>query len=398
MFSALRSPNYRLYWSGQVISVMGQTMEYVALGWLVLLLTNSALGLGLSGLAQATPRIILSFVGGAVADRVDRQRLLVVTQAICGFLYFLIGTLTLTHVIQVWQVYTIAFIFGCVRSFDGPSRQAIMPHVVGRDNLPNAVALGNMAWEMPRLVGPALAGILIAWIGIGETFLVAGCGFVIASILFGSMRLNAEAFRRSDRSFARNILDGLVFIARNPIFLTLLGMTFFNSLFGMSYQVLMPVFARDILHAGPEGLGMLNAFIGAGAIIGSILAAVLAQSGGRGMRAIVGAVAFGMAIVGFGLSQTFLLSAALLCLVAICSNLYMVSVNTMLQMRLPDDFRARVMGVWSLTWSLTSVGGMIAGTVAEFAGAPAAVALGGCLVAGMALVVAVALPQIRQLE
>jgi MFS family permease len=370
----------------------------VALGWLVLMLTDSALGLGLSGLAQATPRIILSFVGGAVADRVDRQRLLIVTQAICGGLYFLLGALTLSGLIQVWQVFAIAFTFGCVRSFDGPSRQAIMPHVVDRNNLPNAVALGNIAWEMPRLIGPAIAGVLIWRIGIGETFLVAGCGFVIAAVLFGLMRLDGAALRRSDRSFARNILDGLTFIARNPIFLTLLGMTFFNSIFGMSYQVLMPVFARDILNVGPEGLGLLNTFVGAGAIVGSFLAAALAQSGGRGMRALVGAVIFGLAVVGFGLSQIFLLSGALLFVVAIASNIYMVSVNTMLQMRLPDEFRARVMGVWSLTWSLTSVGGMFAGGVAELASAPVAVALGGFLVAGMALVVALALPQIRRLD
>jgi MFS family permease len=398
MFNALRSRNYRFYWGGQVISVMGQTMEHVALAWLVFLLTDSALSLGLSGLAQAAPRIVLSLIGGAVADRVDRQRLLIATQAVCGFLYFLIGFLVLTGMVQVWQVFAIAFIFGAVRSFDGPSRQAILPHVVDRANIPNAVALGNLAWEMPRLIGPAFAGILIALVGIGQTFLVAGCGFIIAAILFALMRLDAAAFRRSERSLARNMVDGLTYIGRNQTFMILIGLTFFNSAFGMSYQVLMPVFARDILNVGSEGLGVLHGFVGAGAIVGSIVAAVVAQSGGRGIRSLLGAIAFGLCIVGFAVSQMFLLSGMLLLLAAVASNVYMVSVNTMLQMRLPDEYRARVMGVWSMTWSLTSVGGMFAGGVAEIAGAPAAVALGGFLVAGMALVVAVGVPRIRQLD
>jgi MFS family permease len=396
MFSALRAPNYRLFWSAQLISVMGQTMEHVALGWLVFTLTNSALSLGLSGLAQALPRIALSLIGGAIADRVDRQRLLVATQGICGFLYFLIGYLVLTNLVQVWQVYVIAFIFGCVRSFDGPSRQAILPHLVGRDNIPNAVALGNIAWELPRLVGPAIAGILIATIGIGETFVAAGCGFVIAAVLFAMIRLDQAAFKRSDRSLARNMIDGLTFIARSPVFMTLLGMTFFNSAFGMSYQVLMPVFAKDILNVGPEGLGFLHAAVGVGAIAGSIVAAAIANSGGRGVRAIVGATAFGLLLIGFAFSQVFLLSAAFLALAAIASNLYMVSVSTMLQLRLPDEYRARVMGVWSLTWSLIPVGGMFSGAVAEVAGAPVAVAIGGLLVAMMAI--GVALPRVRNLD
>lgn len=398
MFSALRSPNYRLYWTGQVVSVMGQTMEHVALAWLVFLLTDSALSLGLSGLFQAAPRIALSLIGGAVADRVDRQRLLVATQVICGSLYFLIGFLVFTGLVQVWQVFLIAFIFGGVRSFDGPSRQAILPHVVERDNIPNAVALGNLAWEVPRLVGPALAGVLIGLVGIGQTFIIAGCGFFTAATLFALMRLDRAAFQRSERSLARNMVDGLAYIARNQVFLILIGFTFFNSVFGMSYQVLMPVFARDILHVGSQGLGMLHAFVGAGAIIGSVLAAVVAQSGGRGLRSLLGATAFGLTLIGFAASQVFLLSGAFLLLAAVASNVYMVSVNTMLQMRLPDEYRARVMGVWSMTWSLTSVGGMFAGGVAEFAGAPAAVALGGGLVAGMAVVVAVALPRIRALD
>ncbi len=371
-------------------------MEYVALGWLVLHLTDSALSLGFAGLMQAAPRIVLSLVGGAVADRVNRQRLLMLTQAISGGLYFLVGFLVLTELVQVWQVFAVAFVFGAVRSFDGPSRQAILPHLVARDNIANAVALGNLAWEVPRLVGPAIAGILIATVGIGQTFIIAGFGFVIATILYALIQLDATALRRSERSLAHGMLEGFTFIASSPVLLTLLGLTFFNSIFGMSYQVLMPVFARDILQAGSEGLGFLHAAVGAGAIVGSVVAAAASQSRGRGIRAVFGATAFGLLLVGFAFSQIFLVSAALLFLMAIASNIYMVSVSTMLQMRLPDEYRARVMGIWSLTWSLMPVGGTISGTVAEFAGAPVAVGLGGFLVAAMALTVA--LPRVRSLE
>ncbi|MPZ14621.1 MAG: MFS transporter [Chloroflexi bacterium] len=237
-FSALRHPNYRLFWSAQGLSVVGQTMEFVALGWLVYQLTGSALSLGLTGLAQALPRISLVMLGGAVADRVDRRKLLVAVQAVVAALYFVLATLVVLGIVQVWHVWGLAFVLGALRAFDNPSRQAIIPLLVAREEIPSAVALGNLAWEVPRLVGPATAGVLISLIGLGSTFYVAAVGFILSMLLYGVMRVQRVAIRAEGRNLLQDMGDGLDFVRRNELFAALIGLVFFNSIFGMSYQLL----------------------------------------------------------------------------------------------------------------------------------------------------------------
>ncbi len=398
VFTALSSPNYRLFWTGQISAVMGQTMEFVALAWLVLQLTNSALSIGVAGLAQAVPRIALVFIGGAVADRMDRRLLLVLTNGLSAALYFLLATLVVLERIDVWQVFGFAFLLGCVRAFDGPSRQALLPHVVGRDQIANAVALGNFAWEAPRLVGPALAGVLISIAGVGQTFYVAGFGNLLSAVLFRLIRIEGPGVRRAERSLLDSMLAGIHVIRRSPLFQALIGLTFFNSVFGLSYVFLVPIFARDILQVGSQGYGFLHMAGGAGALVGSLLAATMAQSQHRGRHIIVGAAAFGLLLVAFAASPWFLLSLAVIFCAAIANNVYMTAIATALQLRLTDEYRARVMGIYGLTWSLMPLGGTLSGSVAELAGAPIALGLGGLLVASMALLVAVFVSSIRELE
>jgi MFS family permease len=377
---------------------MGQTMEFVALAWLVLQLTNSALSIGAAGLAQAAPRIALVFVGGAVADRVDRRLLLVITNLTSAALYFLLATLVILERIDVWQVFVFAFLLGCVRAFDGPSRQALLPHVVGRDQIANAVALGNFAWEAPRLVGPALAGVLISVIGVGPTFYAACVGNLASAVFFHLIHLQGRTLRSAERSFLRSMLAGIEFIRRNPLFQALIGLTFFNSVFGLSYVFLVPIFARDILQVGSQGYGLLHTAGGAGAILGSLSAAMLAQSRRRGWHIILGAVAFGLLLMAFAASSWFLLSLGIIFCAAVASNIYMTAIATSLQLRLEDEYRARVMGIYGLTWSLMPLGGTLSGSIAEIAGAPIALALGGFLVASMAVIVGMLVSSIRELK
>lgn len=397
VLSALRYPNYRLYWTGQVASVGGMTMEWVALGWLVYELTGSPLALGATGLAQSLPRIALVLLGGAIADRADRRRLLVYTQSLSALAYLVLATLTVAGIVQVWHVLGAAFFLGCLRAFDGPSRQALIPHMVPREEIGNAVALGNLAWEVPRLGGPALAGVLIAGVGMGQTLYVACIGFVVAAVLFSLMKV-PPADRRAEGTFLASLLGGIDYIRREHVFSVLIGMVFFNSVFGMSYQVLLPIFSQDVLHVGPQGFGLLQTGVAIGALVGSFTAAALAHSSRRGWYILSGSLAFGLCLVGFAFSSWFLLSAAFLFAAGIANSVYMTSISTTLQLRVPDDYRGRVMAVHGLTWSLQPLGAMLIGTLAEFSGAPIAMAFGASLVVGLALIVGAAAPRIRRLD
>jgi predicted MFS family arabinose efflux permease len=396
-FGALRHANYRLFWTAQFLAVTGQTMEFVALGWLVYQLTGSAFSLGVTGLAQALPRIALVMVGGAVADRVDRRILLMSVQLIVAAMYATLATLVVLEIIQVWHVWLMALVFGALRAFDNPSRQAILPLLVTREEIPSAVALGNLAWEMPRLIGPATAGVLISLIGLGSTFYVASLGFILSLLMYSMMRIQrAEARPRGN--LLHDMAGGLIFVRHNEIFAAFIGLVFFNSAFGMSYQLLMPVFARDILQVGSEGFGFMQALLGAGAVVGSLMAARLAPSGRRGAKALIGAALFGGLIIVFAWSASFPFSMALLFLMGGTHAYYMITISTTLQVLVPNEYRGRVMGLWSLTWSLVPLSGTIGGSIAEVAGVAVAVSAGGGVVIAMAALMAVLLPQVRRLD
>lgn len=399
MFSALRHRNFALYWFGQLSSVMGQNMQYVAQSWLVLHLTNSPAMLGLAGLSSAIPTIVFALLGGAVADRADRQKLLRYTQLGQALLYGLLATVVVAEVVEVWHVMAFAFFAGLIRAFDQPSRQALIPHLIPRAELPNAVALGSSVWQISRLVGPALAGLLIALYDVGVTLYVASLGFVIFVVLLAMIRIDkVEETRLVSKGLVIDLFEGLVFIRHNELFYTLILLTFFDSIFGMSYTVLLPIFARDILNVGSQGYGLLQTVSGVGALSGTFVVVFLSRSGRRGLQAIVGAACFGLLLMAFSFSQWFPVSLALILLMGLANQTYMTTINTVLQMHLPDDLRGRVMGIYGLTYSLIPLGGTVSGVVAEFAGAPIAVASGGLLVACMAGLVFLRLPKVRNLE
>lgn len=396
VFGAFRSRAYRTYWTGLSFSVLAQTMEFVTLSWLVYDLTHSALSLGATGLAQSLPRIVLVFVGGAVADRVDRLRLVIITQVSSGLLHFALATLVMVHAVQLGHILVAAFLLGSLRAFDGPSRQALLPQMVSREDLPNAVALGNLAWQGSGMIGPALAGGLIAVFGVGPTlYASAGC-FFAAVLLFRFVAIRAVPRGRSG-NFLADLLGGVDYIRRNAIFYQLMGMTFFSAVFGMSYQFLLPIFARDILQAGSQGFGLLQGGAAVGATCGTFAAALMAGSQWRGWRIVVGAVAYGALLLAFSFSQWFPASLALLFFAGFANNIYSTAIATVLQLQVPDEYRARVMGVYSITWSLQPLGGMVASGIAEYAGAPFSLALGGSLVASWAIMMTVLFPQIRRL-
>jgi MFS family permease len=396
--SALRYRNYRLYWLGQLSSVLAQNMEGVAQGWLVLELTDSPLLLGLTGLTFAAPTIALTLLGGVIADRADRRLIMIISQIASAATFFLLGTLILVERVALWHVMTLAFLSGCVRAFDRPSRMALLPQMVPKEDIPNAVAVGGTIWQLNRLVGPAVAGMLIYWIGIGPTYYFCFFASLIAVCLWLGIRLTTAPIVPSAGGVVQHMAEGLNFIRKNEVFYTFIGMTFFNSVFGMSYLVLMPVFARNVLDVGSKGFGFLQSAGGAGALIGVLLVAWFSHARGKGRQAIFGATAFGLLLIAFAFSVSFPLSLILTVALGVASQFYMTIISAILQVNLPNELRGRVMGIYGLTWELMPVGGMIAGAIAEFAGAPMAVGVGGFMVASMALAVALFLPNIRRLE
>ena len=398
ILSALRHRNYRHYWFGQLFSVLAQNMEIVAQSWLVLQLTNSPLFLGLTGLTHAIPMIALTLVGGAIADRADRRRIMILTQGAIAFFFFILATLVVTGEVRLWHVLAFAFISGSLRAFDRPSRMALLPQMVPREDMANAVALAGTIWQLNKLIGPAVAGMLIYLFDVGPTYFACASASLTAFVLWNFIEVDRHSFQGGPSGLIQRMMEGLNFIRGNEIFSTFIALIFFNGLFGMSYSILMPIFARDILQVGSQGYGFLHSAAGAGALGGTLLVAATHRSGRTGRRAILGAILFGAVIIGFAFSQLYPLSLVLVFLIGLAGQFYMTVISTVLQLSLPEQFRGRVMGIYGLAWDVIPIGGTISGTMAEYIGAPLAVALGGFLVMGTAVAVALFRPHVRELE
>lgn len=396
-FGALRHRNFRYFWFGQLSAVSAQTMEFVAVAWLVLDLTGSPALLGLTSLAQAAPTLVFFLFAGAAADRTDRRRLLTTIFAIAATIYFVIGALVVSHQVQVWQVVLAALLLGCLRVMDQPARHGMIPNTVPRESLSSAIAMASLAFQVPRPVAPAVAGVLIAIVGIGPTyFFIGGCA-ILAMTMYGLLRVDGKPQGGGGHGWRQDVLDGLRFVRSDQVIYGLIGMSFVNSLFGMSYVVLLPVLARQNLHVGSEAYGLMQTATGVGGLVGTVLAAQLARSGHRGVQAIAGAVLFGVSLIGLSLSPWYLLAVVVLFLVGAVNQLYMTTTTMTLQLSIPNELRGRVMSIWGITFSMIPLGGALSGLVAEHFGAPFAMALGGVMVIATTLVVAALLPRIRHL-
>lgn len=401
-FSALRHRNYRLYWFGMMVAITGWQIQMVAQGWLVYDMTGSPALLGAVGLAQAVPTIVLTLFGGVVADRVDRRRLLMFTQSATGLLLLLLALLVATDLVRLWHIFAIAFLVGGVWAFDQPARMALVPHLVEREDLMNAVAMSAMVWQSTRIIGPSIAGVLIAQTGIASCYFLTTIGMLTMVLALRGLKVPPVAPPAVRQNVLRNLTDGVGYVARSPVFSILIGLTFFNSLFGMSYVSMMPVIAKDVLHTGSGGYGLLMGISGLGALLGTMALASLGNVRYKGLLLTAGAAGFGSIIVLFALSRVYPISLGLLFLMGGVNSIYMTTVNTLLQSLVPDDLRGRVMGIYGLTYSLMPVGGSISGAIAgAFAdpaiGAPFAIGLGGALVALMALAVTAGTPRVRRL-
>jgi MFS family permease len=393
---ALRHRNYQLFFGGQLVSLTGTWMQQVAQSWLVYRLTRSSELLGLVSFAGQIPILVFAPLGGVVADRGHRHGIIVWTQTLSMLLAFALAALTLTGVVRVWEVFALAALLGLVNAFDMPARQAFMQEMVGREDLMNAIALNSSMVNGARVVGPAVAGALVAAVGEGWCFFLNGVSFVAVITGLLMMKVTRIERARPNRSAVVDILEGFTYVHKTaPIraVLLLLGIV---SLTAMPYTVLMPVFADQILHGGAQTLGLLTGASGVGALIGAVSLAARKGVRGLGRWIAVSTFAFGIALTLFAWSRSMWLSLAALVLVGGTMMAQMAGSNTVIQAMSPEALRGRVMAVYSMMFmGMGPFGALFAGAVAERLGAPMTVTVGGvvCVVAGT--VFALRLPALR---
>jgi len=395
---ALQYRNYRLFFGGQGISLIGTWMQRIAMGWLVYRLTNSAFLLGLVGFTSQIPIFLLTPFAGVLADRMNRRRVLVVTQTLAMIQAFVLTTLVLTGTTAVWQIVCLSVFLGVVDAFDMPIRQSFMVEIVERKDLSSAIALNSSIVNCAQLLGPSIAGIVIASTGEGVCFLLNGVSylFVIGSLI--AMKITRKQTEKSGTRVLQEIKEGFSYafgFAPIKLILLLLALT---SLVGIPYRVMMPVFARDILQGGPHTLGFLMAGAGVGALAGSIYLASRRSTPGLEKWIALAAGLFGIGLVGFSHSHVFWLSLVLVLLTGFGMMVQMASSNTVLQTVVEEDRRGRVMSLYAMAIrGMAPFGSLLVGGAASKIGAPNTLMISGLLCILGSILFAKELPVLREM-
>jgi MFS family permease len=386
MFRALRHRNFRLFFCGQIISLIGTWMQSIAQAWLVYRLTKSSLLLGLVGFSGQIPVLLFAPLGGLLADRYSRHRIVIGTQTGAMLLAFILAVLTLLEHIQVWEIVTLAALLGVVNAFDIPARQAFIVEMVVPEDLINAIALNSAMFNGARILGPAIAGITVAAIGEGWCFFANGVSYIAVIVGLLLMVVTPRTRPRQRASGLESVLEGFRFTMHTgPIraVLLLLGLV---SLTGMPYAVLMPIFADKILHSGARGLGLLMGSTGVGALAATMVMAARREVHGLGRWITYASTGFGASLILFSFSRSLPLSVALLLPAGFSMLIQMSSSNTLIQTMVPDELRGRVMSVYSMMFmGMAPFGALSAGALAHRIGSPLTVAAGGAICIGGSL-------------
>ncbi len=378
-------------------------MVILAQGWLIWKLTGTELLLGALGLCMAVPSMSLTLLGGAIADKSELRRLLMLLESVAAFILLVLAVLSVTGLVQVWHIFAAAFVFGVIQAFDQPGRQALFPHLVDRSEMMRAVSLSSTIWPATRIVGPALAGFIIdrvgsaaqsPGVGVGAAFFIAALGFILFGWFLSLLRV--PAFERSGgRNILREVAEGVRFVWEHKVFKFLTLLNFMTVFFVVTHVTLMPVFVSEILHGEASLLGSLHAAGGIGSLLGALIAAHLGSFRGRGALIMGTAAVQALCVVLFALSSTISISMVLQFLAGFCHALFMVCSQSTVQMQVPDKFRGRMMAIWGMNYGVVfPLGQMQMGTVANLtrtylsgilgrvAGAPSAVILGASIMIG----------------
>jgi MFS family permease len=385
-FSAFRHRNYRLFFEGQLVSVIGTWMQQVALSWLVYDISKSAFTLGWVRFLSAIPVTLFTLVGGAMADRFEKRRIVILTESTAMVLAFALAALVYFGVIKIWQIALVGFLDGMTDAFDIPARQSFVIEMVGKDDLMNAIALNSSLFNGARVFGPALAGVLIGIIGLTGCFFVNGLSYLAIVAAYLAMRLPAAAPRAERQPVWHETVEALRYVRSHRAIRAVILLVTIVSLFGWPYSVLMPVFARDVLHVQASGYGYLMAANGVGALFGALTLASVADSVARRVLFYGGLFGFCIMLAVFALSHAYWLSAVALAGSGFFMIIFFATANTAVQTHVPDELRGRVMGIYALAFlGLTPFGSLLAGAIARTTSASFAVSLGAviCLIAGL---------------
>jgi MFS family permease len=372
IFRALTHRNYRLFFGGQGISLIGTWMQQIAMSWLVYRLTNSAFLLGLIGFSSQISSLFFSPFAGVLSDRWNRHRILVVTQSLAMIQAFILASLTLMGVIAVHHLIVLSIFLGLVNAFDMPTRQAFVVEMVERrEDLGNAIALNSFLFNGARLVGPSIAGILISILGEGMCFLLNGVSFLAVIIALLAMKMTPNKKDSEKTQVLQGLKEGFAYALGFPPIRSILFFIGWISLVGTANTTLMPVFARDILHGDSKTYGFLMAAIGVGAIIGAIFLASRKNVLGLGRIITMASSIFGIGLISFSLSHTLWLSFFLLLVTGFGMMVHMASSNTILQTIVDDDKRGRVMSLYAMAFmGMAPLGSLVGGSLAGWIGAP----------------------------
>ncbi|MGD2134585.1 MAG: MFS transporter, partial [Gemmatimonadales bacterium] len=390
VFPALQHRNYRLFYAGFVVSLLGVWMQRVAQSWLVLELTDSAFWVGAVGAVTFVPVLLFTLYAGVVADRVPRRSMVVVTQTGSMIAALALAALALGGIVELWHVVVLAAVLGTANAFDIPARHALMVDLVGRDDLTNAVALNSSAFNATRVVGPAIAGVLVATVGVGVCFLVNGISYVAVIAALLTLKLpRAERPRGLGPSAWSRLRDGFRHVVGDIRTRTLIINIATVSIFGLPAMVLLPVMARDVLGYGAQAYGWMMSAMGLGALAGALGLAVFGHRLPRGRLLGWGARIFGLCVALFGISPWLPLSLVILVALGFSMIIMTALTNTLIQTFAPDELRARVVAFYAWAFvGLSPIGAFLAGTVAEWVGTPWTIAGGGtiCLLVAYGIV------------
>jgi MFS family permease len=381
-FPALYQRNYRLFWSGQCISLIGTWMQNIGQAWLVLKLTGSPLKLGIVTALQWLPVMLLSFAAGPFIDRYPKRRILLVTQTALMLLALSLATLAGSGWVRYWHVLVLAFLLGCVNTLDNPTRQAFVIELAGRENLMNAISLNSTVFNLARILGPAVAGLLISMIGIAPCFFLNAASFLAVIWALARIEIPAAARRTAlhFRDYQGNITEGLRYLGRKPILLWPIILIGLLSLFVMNYNVVIPIFARDNLHGDAREFGFLMTALGAGSTLGALGLAARSQEGPRLGMLLLGGLGMSVFSLLAGCQHSYGLSCALLALTGFFQITCTAQINATLQMNSDDTMRGRVMSIFNLSFGgVTPLGSLYAGWLVNGAGAATDLVVSGAL-------------------
>ncbi len=398
MFLALRHRDFQYFWAGNFLSNIGTWMQNIAQGWLVLQLSDSPFWLGLVGFASSAPMMIFTLFGGVIADRMDKRRLLIWTQSAMMVFAFIMALLAYMKVITIWQIVVLVFLTGVAMALNTPSYQALVPMLVPAEDLSNAIALNSAQFNLSRVLGPTLGGFAMAWIGISGNFFLNGLSFLAVIVALMQIHYPREP-RRKGISMWETLLEGFRYSFSFPEMRDLMILISVTSLLGVPYITFIPLFARDILHVGARGLGLLMAWSGMGAFMGAATIAYMGRAKRRGKTVIISGCAFFASIVLFCISNRFWISGVLQAIAGYSMIVMVANINTLMQELSTDEMRGRVMSIYATAFlGFTPLGSLLAGSFGHLLSAPLAIAAMNVLAIILYLVVYYVSPPLRELD